>query len=77
MAVTLGSQRDAEIPLKYLPPVPEDRRCRPRSTAETTQRAEARRLLEMYLKAKLTPEDPPLDQARKLLAQLPPAPTKK
>jgi len=31
----------------------------------------------MYLKAKLTPEDPPLDQARKLLAQLPPAPTKK
>lgn len=31
---------------------------------------EARRLLELYLKAPLTPDDPPRDEARKMLAKL-------
>jgi Flp pilus assembly protein TadD len=39
--------------------------------AEKRQPEEARRLLELYLKAKLGPEDAPVSEARKLLAQLP------
>jgi tetratricopeptide (TPR) repeat protein len=40
---------------------------------EKRQPEEARRLLEEYLKAKLGPDDAPASDARKLLAQLPPA----
>ena len=39
---------------------------------EKRQPEEARRLLELYLKAKLGPEDASPEEARKLLAQLPP-----
>jgi Flp pilus assembly protein TadD len=44
---------------------------------EKRQPEEARRLLELYLKAKLGPEDAPASEARKLLAQLPPVPATK